>query len=156
MHDMVILTVSQSYECVLNSYALNTFGKSASNWYIPPPPPPRPHLLPLSFPPPPPPPARRTQYDSKQEKRQVWYSHGAVGEPVFVPRLGLRSCTEGALVQLYVPETHTTEFVVLDAQRVDAGPLARIKLRHHIPYGFHGTFTPEVFVDSSHVIRAKL
>ena len=115
MHDMVILTVSQSYECVLNSYALNTFGKSASNWYIPPP-----------------------------------------------PRLGLRSCTEGAeddgyvLVQLYVPETHTTEFVVLDAQRVDAGPLARIKLRHHIPYGFHGTFTPEVFVDSSHVIRAKL
>lgn len=82
----------------------------------------------------------------------MWYSHGIVGEPVFVPRLGYHSRTEGeeddgyVLVQLYIPETHTTEFIVLDAQRVHAGPLARIKLKHAIPYGFHGTFTPNVFL----------
>lgn len=79
-----------------------------------------------------------------------------------MPRLGWRSATEGeeddgfVLVQLYVPETHCTEFVILDARRVDRGPLARIKLKHHIPYGFHGTFTPEVFIDTAHVIKARL
>lgn len=96
------------------------------------------------------------------EHRQVWYSHGCVGEPVFVPRLGWKSCEVGAeddgyvLVQLYVPETHCTEFVILDAKHVDQGPLARIKLKHHIPYGFHGTFTPEVFIDAHHVVKSKL
>lgn len=102
------------------------------------------------------------QYDCHGQNRQVWYSHGCVGEPVFVPRLGWRSWREGeeddgfVLVQLYVPETHCTEFVVLDAQRLNQGPLARIKLRHHIPYGFHGTFTPEVFIETSHIHRSKL
>ena len=113
------------------------------------------------------------QHDARGEIRQVWYSHGVVGEPVFVPRLGYDSRSNGleddgyVLVQLYVPETHTTEFVVLDAQRVDAGPLARIKLKHPIPYGFHGTFAPQVFVpppqvlsppetSPPHWVRAKL
>ncbi len=81
---------------------------------------------------------------------------------MFVPRRGWESWNSGAeddgylLVQLYVPETHCTEFVVLDAQHVARGPLARVKLRHHIPYGFHGTFTPEVFVDTSTVHKSKL
>lgn len=102
------------------------------------------------------------QHDSRGGQRQVWYSHGCVGEPVFVPRLGWKSWCEGeeddgfVLVQLYVPETHCTEFVVLDARKVDGGPLARIKLKHHIPYGFHGTFTPEVFVDGTCIHKAKL
>ena len=102
------------------------------------------------------------QYDSKHENRQVWYSHGVVGEPVFVPRLGWQSSREGdeddgfVLVQLYVPETHCTEYVILDAKRVNQGPLARIKLKHHIPYGFHGTFTPEVFIERDHVLKARL
>ena len=110
--------------------------------------------LSLPLPPPPPPP----QHDAKGKVRQVWYSHGVVGEPVFVPRLGYRSRTEAdeddgyVLVQLYVPETHTTEFVVLDAKWVDSGPLARIKLKHPIPYGFHGTFCPEVFVAPPQVL----
>lgn len=94
----------------------------------------------------------------------MWYSHGCVGEPVFVPRLGKQSWQEGAeddgyvIAQLYVPQTHTTQFVVLDAQRVDQGPLATIKLKHHIPYGFHGTFTPNVFVgqEATPLITAKL
>lgn len=96
------------------------------------------------------------------EHRQVWYSHGCVGEPVFVPRLGWKSCEEGAeddgyvLVQLFVPETSYTEFVILDAKHVDQGPLARIKLKHHIPYGFHGTFTPTVFIDAHHIVKSKL
>nr|CCE21336.1 putative beta-carotenoid oxygenase [Suberites domuncula] len=101
------------------------------------------------------------KHDLKGETRQVWYSHGCVGEPVFVPRLGWASIDLGddddgyVVVQLYIPEKHITEFAVLDAKHVDQGPLARIKLKHHIPYGFHGTFTPEVFVGDSHVPKAS-
>ena len=105
------------------------------------------------------------QHDLLGESRRVWYSHGCVGEPVFVPRLGWASIDKGddddgyVLVQLYIPDKHITEFAVLDAKHVDRGPLARIKLKHHIPYGFHGTFTPHVFVNGQHVpkpVAAKL
>lgn len=101
----------------------------------------------------------------QQKKRQVWYSHGIVGEPVFVPRLGWESWCEGdeddgyVIVQLYIPKTKTSQFAILSAQNVERGPLAIIKLKHHIPYGFHGTFTPEVFtsgVGTTPFISAKL
>ena len=71
---------------------------------------------------------------------------------MFVPSCGLESRYKGdedegyVIVQLYIPERHVTEFAILDAQRVDNGPIARIKLKHHIPFGFHGTFTPESFL----------
>ena len=86
--------------------------------------------------------------------RGVYRSHGTIGEPVFAPRLGYSASGKGddddgyILVQLYNPELHRTEFVVLDAQHMDSGPCARIVLKHHIPYGFHGSFTPDVFVAS--------
>jgi len=91
----------------------------------------------------------------------VWYSHGCLGEPVFVPRHGWQSRYVGeeddgyVIVQLYIPEKNTTEFVILDAQNVDKGPVTQIKLKHHIPYGFHGTFTPEVFLLKS-PLKARL
>ena len=99
------------------------------------------------------------QFDKDGKDRQVWYSHGCVGEPVFVPRCGWESWKVGdeddgyVITQLYVPESNLTEFVVLDAKHVDRGPLATIRLRHHLPYGFHGTFTPEVFLSPP---KAKL
>ena len=60
------------------------------------------------------------------------------------------------LVQLYHPHQHRTDFCVLDAKHVSEGPIARIKLKHHIPFGFHGTFTPEVFLPSQpqHAVAA--
>lgn len=99
--------------------------------------------------------------NAENGERQVWYSHGCLGEPVFVPRLGYDSWREGneddgyVIVQVYIPEKHLTEFCVLDAKDVGKGPLARIKLKHHVPYGFHGTFTPEVFTNEPRLI-AKL
>ncbi|XP_001635106.2 apocarotenoid-15,15'-oxygenase [Nematostella vectensis] len=101
------------------------------------------------------------KFDAAGNGRQVWYSHGCIGEPVFAPRHGYESCKIGdeddgyVIVQLYVPEKKLTEFCVLDAKDLSKGPLARIKLKHHIPYGFHGTFTPEVFVMPP-VLKAKL
>jgi all-trans-8'-apo-beta-carotenal 15,15'-oxygenase len=34
--------------------------------------------------------------------------------------------------------------VVLDARDVEAEPVAVAHLRHHVPLGFHGTFTSRV------------
>ena len=80
---------------------------------------------------------------------------------MFVPRNGYNSVKTGdeddgyVIVQLYVPKKHVTEFCVLDAKHLHQGPLARIKLKHHVPYGFHGTFTPQVFNVPSYA-QAKL
>jgi len=102
--------------------------------------------------------------------RQVWSAReefGTLGEPVFVPRPGperflsllpvfcslshngpvkpRRDEDDGWVVsQLYDCKHHQTQFIVLDAKDLARGPVARLKLRHHTPYGFHGTFTPEV------------
>ena len=94
---------------------------------------------------------------------KVWFSHGIVGEPIFIPRVPLpqRTGSESSataapvapvaeddgwlFVQTYVPERHTTDFVILDARDPQNGPLAIIHLKHHVCYGFHGTFTPHVF-----------
>lgn len=87
-------------------------------------------------------------------RRQVWYSDGVIGEPVFAPRWAYKSRSAGdeddgyVLVQLYKASTHSTDFCVLDARKIDQGPIARIQLKHHVPYGFHGTFTPEILLPS--------
>lgn len=75
-----------------------------------------------------------------------------LGEPVFVPRPGLnREEDDGwVITQLYDCKRHETQFVVLDARNLGHGPVARAKLAHHTPYGFHGTFTPEVRFQARH------
>jgi all-trans-8'-apo-beta-carotenal 15,15'-oxygenase len=35
--------------------------------------------------------------------------------------------------------------VILDARDLNQGPVARLHLKHHVPYGLHGSFTPEYF-----------
>lgn len=98
------------------------------------------------------------QLNVENGQREVWYSHGCLGEPVFVPRWGYDSWQEGdeddgyVIVQVYIPEKHVTEFCVLNAKDIGKGPLARIQLKHHVPYGFHGTFTPEVFINVPRMI----
>ena len=104
------------------------------------------------------------QLDAQTKEREVWYSDGVIGEPCFVPRSGYDSNNHGEeddgwlLVQLYHPDLHRTDFCILDSQRVGEGPVARIRLKHHVPYGFHGTFTPEVFLqnDAPVVCKSKL
>ncbi|TPX30226.1 hypothetical protein SmJEL517_g06167 [Synchytrium microbalum] len=101
------------------------------------------------------------KYDSEKKARQVWHAHGVIGEPYFCPRGGEKSATEGdeddgfVIVQVYVVKEHRTDFCLLDAKHVDKGPIAVIRLRHHIPYGFHGTFCPETFVAAPPAMKSS-
>ncbi|WP_019634251.1 carotenoid oxygenase family protein [Actinomadura atramentaria] len=70
--------------------------------------------------------------------------HG-FGEPVFVPRAPDAAEGDGWLLVLaYDPDEHRSRLLVLDARDLAAGPLAAVPLRHHVPMGFHGTFTARV------------
>jgi len=89
------------------------------------------------------------KWDATGQTRQVWSSRdegGVIGEPIFVPRQGGVEEDDGwVITQMYNARTHKTENIIFDARHVDAGPIARLKLAHHTPYGFHGTFTHELF-----------
>lgn len=90
-------------------------------------------------------------------EQKIWSAtpKGFVGEPVFVPKglgLGELACqntgtqTEGWLLSLvYDAAHHRSDLVILDAAAIDQGPVARLHLRHPVPYGLHGSFTTEVF-----------
>jgi all-trans-8'-apo-beta-carotenal 15,15'-oxygenase len=86
--------------------------------------------------------------DLTAENRQVWSAapHGFAGEPVFVPRPGGLTEDDGWLLLLmYDAAHHRSDLVILDARDLNKEPVARLHLKHHIPHGLHGSFTPEYF-----------
>jgi all-trans-8'-apo-beta-carotenal 15,15'-oxygenase len=79
---------------------------------------------------------------------------GFVTEPVFIPRHGVGEghCytqVEGAeddgwvVVMIYDGNKDQSAIIILCAK--DLTQLARLNLKHHVPFGLHGTFTPQVF-----------
>ena len=86
-----------------------------------------------------------THIDLESGVRQVWDAgFGAgVSEPVFVQRS--EQADEGAgwlLATLFEPERYTSSLVVLDAMAVADGPVAKARLDHRVPFGFHGSWRP--------------
>ncbi|MEB3356214.1 MAG: carotenoid oxygenase family protein [Synechococcales bacterium] len=80
--------------------------------------------------------------------RQIWSAapRGFVSEPVFVPCPGCTDEDAGWLLTLvFNGERERSELVILDAQDLTRGAIATLYLKHHVPYGLHGNFTPEVF-----------
>jgi all-trans-8'-apo-beta-carotenal 15,15'-oxygenase len=70
-----------------------------------------------------------------------------VCEPLFVPKAGEAAEDEGwVLAVLHNAETMLAELVVLNAQDIAGGPLATIRLPHHLAPGLHGSFTPQVLL----------
>lgn len=70
--------------------------------------------------------------------------HGDVAsEPVFVPASEDAREGQGFLLALaYRARERRSDLLVLDAENVDAEPLATVQLPHRIPFGFHGSFSP--------------
>jgi all-trans-8'-apo-beta-carotenal 15,15'-oxygenase len=67
------------------------------------------------------------------------------GEPIFVPRTADAGEDDGWLLAVvYSTAEHRSRLVVLDARDLESEPVAVAHLRHHIPLGFHGTFTKRV------------
>ena len=73
---------------------------------------------------------------STAEFRYGPHRHG--GEAVFAPRLGSASEDDGYLVCFIHDEgDNQSECLIIDAQNVEAGPIATIMMPFRVPYGFH-------------------
>ncbi|ACK68915.1 Carotenoid oxygenase [Gloeothece citriformis PCC 7424] len=73
--------------------------------------------------------------------------HGYAGEPIFIPKPNATAEDEGWVLMLtYDGSRHRSDVMVFDGQTINNGPIARIHLKHHIPYGLHGSWTPECFI----------
>ena len=62
-------------------------------------------------------------------------------EPIFVPRR--EDAPEGdgyLLTTVYHAEEGASDLLILDAMNVDAEPVAVVRARQRVPYGFHGTW----------------
>ncbi len=64
-----------------------------------------------------------------------------VGEPVFAAKPGGDLDQGWLVVQCLDGPSKTSYFAVLDAEAVDAGPVARVWLEHHVPISFHGAWS---------------
>ena len=63
------------------------------------------------------------------------------GEPDFVAREHPASEDDGWLMSyVYDATTDSSDFVILDARDVTAGPVARVPLPQRVPFGFHGNW----------------
>ena len=86
--------------------------------------------------------------DMKTGEEQLWSAapRGFGGEPVFAARPGGEAEDDGwVLLWIYNAAGDRTELAIFDAQDITPGPIATLKLKHHVPYGLHGSFVPEYF-----------
>lgn len=87
------------------------------------------------------------RFDHDTGAMQVHHAgaHCAVAEPTFVART--RDAGEGdgfLLTTIYDEARDTSDLAIFDAQHVQAGPLARARLEHRVPVGFHGLWRSEL------------
>lgn len=78
---------------------------------------------------------------------QITFDFGLAqtGEPLFVPRSRTSAEDDGWLLVLnHDLLSHRSQLVIFDARTVEDGPLATAHLEHHLPIGFHGTFSRRV------------
>ena len=84
-------------------------------------------------------------HDREQATRHDFGAGQVAGEPIFVPRSPDAAEDDGWLLSVvYSAPDHRSRLVVLDARDLEAEPVAVAHLRHHVPLGFHGTFTDRV------------
>jgi len=86
--------------------------------------------------------------DQFSGERQLWSAapEGFVSEPVFVPATDAVNEDDGWIMTLvYDSVQHRSSLVILDARNLHQNSVARLHLKHHIPYGLHGNFTSEIY-----------
>mmetsp|Transcript_110241 Transcript_110241/g.212448 ORF Transcript_110241/g.212448 Transcript_110241/m.212448 type:complete len:657 (+) Transcript_110241:86-2056(+) len=46
---------------------------------------------------------------------------------------------------MFDADSGRSSLAILDGDNIEAGPVCRLWLNHHVPHGLHGTYTPELF-----------
>jgi len=85
------------------------------------------------------------KYDTAAGTRDIWYAGdaGHVGEVVFAPDPDGTAEDQGWLLTLaHDDQRATSEVLILDARDVASGPVARVRLPHRVPFGFHANWFP--------------
>jgi len=71
-------------------------------------------------------------------------------EPQFVPRANAAAEDDGWLLSIWWdPATDRSELVIQDATDLSATPVARVKLTHRVPMGFHGSWSSAAELDAA-------
>lgn len=84
----------------------------------------------------------KVDHDTGESRTHDFGDSQVPGEPIFVPRPGANAEDDGWLLTIvYSSIERRSRLVILDARGPDADPVAEARLRHHVPFGFHGTFT---------------
>lgn len=97
----------------------------------------------------------KVSYDTETQKSEevCWYpgKRKFVGEPIFVPKEGSEVEDEGWLLVLVHDggDRCGTELAILDAQKIEEGPLALLRLPTYVPMGVHGSWTPEYILGAN-------
>jgi len=81
--------------------------------------------------------------DHRTGKRVVYsFPAGDVpGEPIFIPRKPDAAEGDGWIIAVvYRAAEDRSDFVVFDAQAIEAGPIGTAKLPRRVPFGFHGNW----------------
>ena len=96
--------------------------------------------------------------DKESGKRQLWSAapSGFPGEPVFVPHPNRIEEDDGWIISMVYDATiHRSYLIILDAKDIEQ-EIAKLYLKHHVPHGFHGNWTPQVFGSESKSTSSKL
>ncbi|KAL7513607.1 hypothetical protein ACHAXN_010879 [Cyclotella atomus] len=89
------------------------------------------------------PPQGIVKYDLESNTQESWYpeSHEFCGEPMYAQRQGETSEDGGYILStLFNGRDETSELVVLRANDLSQGPIARIPIGIAVPHGNHGCF----------------
>ncbi|NNL67840.1 MAG: carotenoid oxygenase family protein [Myxococcales bacterium] len=81
------------------------------------------------------------RYDAGRGRRSAVRLPGFIGEAVFTPRNERSPEGEGfVMTTVWHPDADRSDFVILDAENLEAGPLATVELPHRVPHGFHANY----------------
>jgi all-trans-8'-apo-beta-carotenal 15,15'-oxygenase len=98
----------------------------------------------------------KVDHETSDSKLHDFGAGHVAGEPIFVPRSPDSAEDDGWLLSVvYAAAEHRSRLVVLDARDVEGDPVAVAHLRHHVPLGFHGTFTRRVAAPNGATVSAN-
>ena len=89
---------------------------------------------------------RTDRLRDRHGRRHDFGPDGYAGEPLFIATQADGAEDDGVVVTLVFDAAHQrTDIVGLDARDIAARPLFVARLKHHVPFPLHGTFTPRLF-----------